>query len=227
MPSSYYLATSLRTLRRERFQLLQYGHMANYMGRGTFTATEQLPIDFDANGWYRDYLWVYLEGGIDECVPSIMLPALGTRWMMVLERYDTTEISIAVGAPRRWFNPATGGFGVSLAPTRFGYVSFTVSNTAGPGASETSTASVSFALPPNGAVPGTTTTPSFAITLLASNAAYSISPSSVAISGPNSASVSLLSVDAEMSIVYVQVTAGPNGVYPAASLDFVVSATMQ
>ena len=38
------------------------------MGRGTFTATEQLPIAADANGYARDYLWSYLEGGIDECV---------------------------------------------------------------------------------------------------------------------------------------------------------------
>jgi hypothetical protein len=65
MPSSYYAYASLRDDRVERFHLLLYGHLANYQGRGTFTATEQLPITGDANGWSRDYLWGYLEGGID------------------------------------------------------------------------------------------------------------------------------------------------------------------
>jgi hypothetical protein len=63
MPSSYYMAAMLRDDRLPRALLLQYGHMANYQGRGTGTATEQIPINGDANGLWRDYLWGYLEGG--------------------------------------------------------------------------------------------------------------------------------------------------------------------
>lgn len=145
MPSSYYLAAALRDDRLTRFFLLQYGHMANYMGRGTFTATEQLPIGPDANGFSRDYLWSYLEGGIDECVPSIMLPAIATRWQLVLERYDTNTIWLAKGAPRRWASPKTGGYQVSNAATRFGWVTLAVQHsarTAGDG--ENATATVMF-----------------------------------------------------------------------------------
>ena len=109
MPSSYYAAAMLRDDRVPRFLLLQYGHMANYMGRGTGTATEQLPINGDANGLFRDYLWGYLEGGIDQCIPSIMLPAIATRWQFVLERYDEDVLYLAAGAPRRWFAPGGGG----------------------------------------------------------------------------------------------------------------------
>ena len=130
MPSSYYLAQSLRDDRIERFLLLQYGHNANYMGRGTFTATEQLPIYPDANGQWRDYLWGYLEGGIDECIPSIMLTAISTRWQLVLERYDESNLYLAKGAPRRWFDPSSGGFSITNAATRFGQISMNVSNTA-------------------------------------------------------------------------------------------------
>jgi hypothetical protein len=70
MPSSYYMAAMLRDDRIPRALLLQYGHMANYQGRGTGTATEQIPINGDANGLWRDYLWDYLEGGeLSVCVP--------------------------------------------------------------------------------------------------------------------------------------------------------------
>jgi hypothetical protein len=143
MPSSYYLAASLRDDRIERFLLLTYGHNANYMGRGTLTATEQLPIYPDANGQWRDYLWGYLEGGIDECVPSIMLTAISTRWQLVLERYDETNLYLSKGAPRRWFDPANGGFSITNAATRFGQISMNVSNTA-TSSGETSLASVAF-----------------------------------------------------------------------------------
>ncbi len=50
MPTSHYLSSALWYDRTDRFWLMQFGHMANYAGRGTWTATEQLPIYPDANG---------------------------------------------------------------------------------------------------------------------------------------------------------------------------------
>jgi hypothetical protein len=221
MPSSYYLAASLRDDRVERFQLLLYGHSANYAGRGTGTATEQLPIVADANGLFRDYLWGYLEGGIDECVPSIMLPALGTRWQVVQERWDTDTVWLAKGAPRRWFDPAGPGFAVARAWTRFGWVALAVANTGGGGAGEgqASTAVVTLTLPPV-LLPGTTATPQFALRLLSSDASDALDAGSVAVAG---AGAVLASVDAVAALIYVNVTgSGGSG---GSSLTFTVTAS--
>jgi hypothetical protein len=203
MPSSYYLAASLRDDRIERFLLLQYGHMANYMGRGTLTATEQLPMTPDANGLTRDYLWVYLEGGIDMCVPSVMLPAIATRWQLVLERYDEDVLYLARGAPRRWFAPADGGFAVRGAATRFGSVSLAVANAAaaGGGAGEDSSASGSFSSW-TGPMPGLTKTPAFALRLRASDAALALVPGSVVASG----TATVTSVNATSSTVFLSIS---------------------
>ena len=203
MPSSYYLATSLRNDRVDRFLLLHYGHMANYMGRGTFTATEQLPITADANGQWRDYLWSYLEGGIDMCVPSVMLPAIATRWQLVLERYDEDVIYLARGAPRRWFNTTTGGFSVRDAATRFGAVSVAVTN-APVAAGEHSTATTQFTPWPN-TVPGITSAPSFALRLRASDSSLAMDPASVTVFG---AGARLTGVNATMSTIFIALTGG-------------------
>lgn len=199
MPSSYYLAQSLRDDRIPRFLLLQYGHMANYMGRGTNTATEQLPIMPDANGLSRDYLWGYLEGGIDMCVPSVMLPAIATRWQFVLERYDEDVLYLNRGAPRRWFAPADGGFAVERASTRFGTVSLNVSNAAAAGGGEDSAAHVAFARWP-GPMPGVTPTPAFELRLRASDAALALDPASVKVSG-----ATLVGVNATTSSISISV----------------------
>ena len=209
MPSSYYLAASLRDDRLERFLLLQYGHMANYMGRGTLTATEQLPIMPDANGLSRDYLWGYLEGGIDECIPSIMLPAIATRWQIVLERYDEETLFLTRGAPRRWFAPATGGFAISGAATRFGGVSVRVINAAVSGGEDAS-ASVSFTSWA-GPMLSVTKTPAFSVRLRASDAALALVASSVQVSG----TATLVAVNATSSDVLLSI---------AGSGDFVISA---
>ena len=182
MPSSYYLAASLRDNRIPRFLLLQYGHMANYMGRGTGTATEQLPINGDANGLSRDYLWGYLEGGIDECVPSIMLTAIATRWQLVLERYDEDVLYLAAGAPRRWFALSDGGFAIVDASTRFGSVGLKVANTLGPaGVGEIASATVDFA--PWTVMPGVNATPAFSLRLRGSTPGLILQPNSVTVQG--------------------------------------------
>jgi hypothetical protein len=208
MPASYYLAAALWQDRLPRFLLLQYGHMANYMGRGTWTATEQLPITPDANGFFRDYLWVYLEGGIDECVPSIMLPAIATRWQLVHERYDSDTLWLAKGAPRRWADVAGGGFSVARAATRFGSVDLAVvfANATGGGGGQTAAAAVGFTPV---AVPGVTDAPSFALRLRAASPALAIVPGSVALSGVSGGGVAIDRVDTTGGLVYVVVTAPP------------------
>ncbi len=216
MPSSYYLAASLRDDRIQRFHLLLYGHMANYQSRGTFTATEQLPIDPDANGRWRDYLWDYLEGGIDQCVPSLMIPALGTRWSLVYERYDTDTVWVNKGAPRRWFDPvaAPQGFGIDRALVRFGLVSVTTVNTVRRGggsaagaAGQDSSATLTFEVPP-ALVPGTTAAPQFAVRLLSSDPADVLDPASVALHAGTTGACTLAGVDAANGLVFVNVTAG-------------------
>jgi hypothetical protein len=212
MPSSYYLATSLRDDRIPRFLLLQYGHMANYMGRGTNTATEQLPILADANGLWRDYLWGYLEGGIDMCIPSVMLPAIATRWQFVLERYDEDVLYLARGAPRRWADPAGGGYAVERAATRFGLVSLAVEHSAAAGGGEDARAAVSFELWP-GPTPGVGL-PTLALRLRASDAALALDAASVAVAGAGA----LVGVNASTSTITVSLAAsGPYALTVTAS----------
>ena len=181
MPSSYYMAAMLRDDRIPRALLLQYGHMANYMGRGTGTATEQLPINADANGLSRDYLWGYLEGGIDQCVPSIMLSSIATRWQLVLERYDEDVLYLARGAPRRWFSPSSGGFSIARAATRFGAVALTVNTSVAAAGGEDTSAIVGLTLWP-GPTPGVGL-PTFALRLRASDQYLSLVAASVVVGG--------------------------------------------
>jgi hypothetical protein len=190
--------------------MLQYGHQANYMGRGTGTATEQLPINADSNGLYRDYLWGYLEGGIDQCIPSIMLSAIATRWQLVLERYDEDALYLAWGAPRRWYAPATGGFSVVRAATRFGMVGLTVASTAN-GVGEDVRAIVTFA--PWATMPGVNATPALALRLRGSVPGLAITPSSVTVTGGT-----LVSVDVARESVLVAV-GGATTVVVTASLQ--------
>lgn len=200
MPTSYYAFAALRDDRVDYFLALLYGHSANYVGRGTGTATEQLPIVGDTNGWWRDYLWGYLEGGIDECVPSIMLSASMTRWMLVLETPDEDTLYLAKGAPRRWFAPASSGFAIADALTRFGAVDVAVSTAAvAGGAAERATAHVRFRA---GGAPGTTRTPLVAVRLRASTPGRALNASSVSVDG---AGATLDSVDAARSLVFVRI----------------------
>ena len=218
MPSSYYLAASLWSDRIPRFLLLQYGHMANYQGRGTFTATEQLPISADSLGFYRDYLWSYLEGGIDQCIPSIMLPAIGTRWQLVLERYDEDALYLARGAPSRWAAPGGGGYGVSRAATRFGVIDLHVDNVArAAGDGEDARAAVTFTRTPV-AVPGLTPAPQLRLLLRSSAPEDILQPATVAITG---AGVVVAGVDG--NTVLVNITSPPA---PGAAVSFTVTASL-
>jgi len=212
MPSTYYAFASLRDDRVERFLLLEYGHMANYMGRGTFTATEQLPITGDANGAARDYLWGYLEGGIDECVPSIMLAASATRWALVLETPDDGTLWLAKGAPRRWFAPDGGGFGVAGALTRFGAVDLAVSSARAAGGGERASATVAFRA---GGVPGEPPAPRFALRLRGSAPGLALDAASVAVAGAGAA---LESVDAARGLVFVTLAGDAEGFTVEANL---------
>jgi hypothetical protein len=133
MPAYGYAKASLRLMdiptgpAAMRFFLQSFGHMANYMSRGTFSASEQLSFYSDSNGLYRDYLWEYLEGGIDQCVPSLILSTLITRWALIFEWKDENKIWLARGAPRRWYNKSEDGFSINNMPTRFGSFSFNTS----------------------------------------------------------------------------------------------------
>jgi len=191
MPSSYYAVSALRDSRVDSFLALQYGHMANYQGRGTGTATEQLPINADANGLWRDYLWGYLEGGIDQCVPSIMLSSIATRWQLVLERYDEDVIYLNAGAPRRWFDISGGGFAIKGAYTRFGSVGLSVlsDSAAGGAPGEDVSSTVDFST--WAVMSGVNATPAFSLRLRSSRPGWTLQPASVKVKG----SATLVSVD--------------------------------
>lgn len=202
MPSSHYLSSALWYDRVDRFLLMQYGHMANYAGRGTFTATEQLPIFADANGYYRDYLWGYLEGGIDECVSSIMLPSVGAIEALVLERFDEDKVYLGRGVPHRWADSARGnGFGVSSVGTRFGLVSF--QHSAGVAIDSGHAVSVSVSFTPT-LSPGVTPTPVLVLRLRSPDAGEVLDAGSVTIEGGGVVSA----LDATVGDVVVALT-GP------------------
>ena len=96
----------------------------------------------------------YLEGGIDQCVPSLTFTALVTRWACVFEwrawpPAGPTTVWLARGAPRRWFDAAAGGFAALRVPTCVGTVSFSAATTAaGAGACNVTVVPPPFAQPP-------------------------------------------------------------------------------
>ena len=78
------------------------------------------------------------EADIDTCVPSTTLVAMMLRWMLVFEERDSDTVWLLKAAPRRFYpggragadksNPQTASDFVSVrrAPTRFGWLSFSV-----------------------------------------------------------------------------------------------------
>ena len=161
MPAYGYARAALRLMdaptgpAAKRFWALAYGHAAAYSSRGTFSASEQLAIPTDAAGGslWRDMLWTYLEGGIDQCVPSLVLSTLATRWALAFEwRPQPDTLWLARGAPRRWY--AADGLEVRDLPTSFGTLSFTASTVATNATTQQSRFAVSFAPPPFAAPSG-------------------------------------------------------------------------
>jgi hypothetical protein len=153
MPSFGLAWAALWSDHLEDFWLLLHGHSALYASRGTFNAPEQLTFLADSLGVLRDQLWEYVEGGIDACVPSLMLLPLATRWSLALEHFDFPgSVWLAKGAPRRWFNETAGGFSAAGMPTRAGHVSFSASTApadpSSPSAPTAGTFNVTFAPPP-------------------------------------------------------------------------------
>jgi hypothetical protein len=99
----------------------------------SFSVILQTAFTPDALGYWRDYLWEYLEGGIAQCIPSLILPAAATRWALVLEHKDADVLWLAKGAPRRWsaasLSPnASVALSAINVPTRFGTVTFSSQN---------------------------------------------------------------------------------------------------
>ena len=134
------------------------------------------------------------------CVPSVMLPAIASRWQLVLERYDEDVLYLCRGAPRRWFAPSDGGFAIARSATRFGLVSLGVANSLAAGGGEDTLVSVSFARWA-GPMPGVTTAPAFALRLRASSAALGLIPASVKVTG----AATLVGVDVASSTVHLAV----------------------
>merc|ERR1712048_1409207 len=155
MPTAGWGYGAITNNRTDDFLALLYGHMANYLSRGTFHSTEQL--SFKGEGWYRGFLhwhnpppngtvgdsaavperlqYYGSENDVSFCIVSNIIVARMTRWQLVFEdlyrpqfggEKSDAAIWLARGAPKRWFGTG-GGFQVRNAPTRFGALSYEVS----------------------------------------------------------------------------------------------------
>eukprot|EP00730_Choanoeca_flexa_P019370 TRINITY_DN9455_c0_g2_i1.p1 TRINITY_DN9455_c0_g2~~TRINITY_DN9455_c0_g2_i1.p1 ORF type:complete len:947 (+),score=173.20 TRINITY_DN9455_c0_g2_i1:720-3560(+) len=124
MPATGYGWAQLSHNRIEAFHAIQYGHMANYMSPGVFSATEQL--NYLGNALHR--LPLYGDGpsrerDLDFCIVSASLPALFTKWQLVFVPHDDNLVHLAKAAPQRWLQD---GFGVDNALTRYGNVTYNI-----------------------------------------------------------------------------------------------------
>ena len=154
MPAYGYARAALRlfdepaTPAAERFFVMQAGHAANYASRGTFSASEQLAIypEDSVSVAARAYLFEYLEGGIDQCVPSLVVSTLTTIWALAFTWWaEPGTLWLAKGAPRRWY---AGGFSADRLVTAFGAVSFSSVTQPGAAGAQVCTANVSVSAPP-------------------------------------------------------------------------------
>ncbi len=237
MPTAGYAFADLRYGRLSSFWLLTYGHLAGYMGRGTFTATEQVPWMADSLGLWRDYLWEYLEGGIDQCVPSLLFIAQATRWSLVFERgFDATgntTVWIGLGSPRRWWSGVPAGHGVELASpggfgaedmlTSYGLVSFWAQAEAN---GTLSSVHVVLDTPPYRPVPNDTVV--FAVTVRSALQCMVVANATVVADAGNPAGTTVMVVGSSQESVWVAVAGLSGGEGPAplaASIGFVVEAT--
>ena len=135
MPTDGYAYSSMQLARTQPFQVLLFGHAANYHSRGVFNAPEQMSLYGDGvpglwtySDSFRAYLKAEDEVDIDFCVPSTTLPATMVRWMILFEERDQDKIALFRTAPCRFFAP--GGHTVIelvRGATRFGSVIANVS----------------------------------------------------------------------------------------------------
>jgi hypothetical protein len=152
MPAIGYAKADAALDRVPHFNLLLFGHIANYQSRGTFHATEQLSLYGSAPSNFRDY-YTLAEYDIDFCVPAVHLVARMVKDALVYSERDSPVVWLMKMAPRRWFSVdeavaamrsssssdfvgdgAIGGAGGAAAAvvvrnvmTRFGLVSFAIS----------------------------------------------------------------------------------------------------
>ena len=122
MPAIGYARANLDHDRVGKYLLLLHGHAANYQSRGAFFSTEQMSLY--GEGLFRN--GAVGELGADFCTPSQTLVASMTAMQLVATHWDHNEVWLARAAPRRWYGPFDGGFGVENAPTRYGNVSYSV-----------------------------------------------------------------------------------------------------
>jgi hypothetical protein len=139
MPTVGYAKSDIQYDRIPVFLQLLAGHIGGYQSPGTFWSTEQMALVGEGR-------WRGLLGGIvdiDYCVPSSMLPAFMAKWQMVYEDTDAGVVYVGRAAPRRWWQVGAEAFGATLAPTRYGVLSFEVSP---PTAADCTTATVNLAI---------------------------------------------------------------------------------
>lgn len=133
MPILGYGKGSLAHDRLYAFHNTLAGHSMNYISRGTHWGTEQrLQLEYSQGNrtGIVDHRWRNDCGVSGEdcslCMVSGIASAFWVRWMLVDQSQDTNVVFIARGAPRRWYAQTAEPFGISLAPTRFGQVTYTM-----------------------------------------------------------------------------------------------------
>jgi hypothetical protein len=133
MPAIGYAQSDAALDRRGRFNLLLFGHMANYQSRGTFHSTEQLSLYGAAPANFRAYYTTSAEYDISFCVPSALLVAHMLKLALLWEPRDAPVPTVWLlrMAPRRWYRSSgdragDGAVAVTNAPTAVGRLSYTV-----------------------------------------------------------------------------------------------------
>ena len=117
MPAIGYALSDVALDRVSRYNLLLFGHMANYQSRGTFHSTEQLSLFGMAPTNFRSY-YTMAEYDISFCVPSAMLVAHMLKYALVAEERDALvpTVWLMKMAPRRWFAVASVGADGATTP---------------------------------------------------------------------------------------------------------------
>jgi hypothetical protein len=117
VPAIGYALSDVALDRVSRYNLLLFGHMANYQSRGTFHSTEQLSLFGMAPTNFRSY-YTMAEYDISFCVPSAMLVAHMLKYALVAEERDALvpTVWLMKMAPRRWFAVASVGADGATTP---------------------------------------------------------------------------------------------------------------